>query len=194
MQHSLQWWQNLNTWEKPTLQPNFCFHRDTFAYYNLQITQMLLTWMFEHENVARIKLFDACVYIFVQRVCFLLWRKILGSDPSIGIWPQSAKQLCVDQFAIRITISLDSFTVTPPFVSSVCSDCASPCQCRLFLISRMLCRDKCQPVRAALSLPWRWWAACWSPSLLVVWSPMERGRSESLCTYSSSVKRQHSSC
>lgn len=43
-----------------------------------------------------------------------------------------------------------------------------------------------------LSLPWRWWVACWSPFLPVVWSPMERGRSESLCTYSSSVKRRHS--
>lgn len=43
-------------------------------------------------------------------------------------------------------------------------------------------------------LPWRWLVACWSLFLPVVWSPMERGHSESLCTCPSSAKCQHSSC
>lgn len=58
----------------------------------------------------------------------------------------------------------------------------------------LLCLNQSECVRVTLSLPWRWWVACWSPFLPVVWSPMEPGHSESLCTYSSSVQRQHSSC
>ncbi len=55
-------------------------------------------------------------------------------------------------------------------------------KCKLFW------HNQCQPVRGTLLLPWRWWVAYWSPFLPVVWSPTERGRSESPCKNSSSVQ------
>ena len=155
-------------------------------------------WQYDKNEA----LWRLCLHFCTTRMLFLFvwffWRNIAGSDPkcwylmTIGyLSPESSflafKQLCMDQFCQNEFGLIYCYTAFR-FVS------LPPCQCRLFLISWMLCCDKCQPVRAALSLPWRWWAACWSPSLLVVWSPMERGRSESLCTNSSSVKRQHSSC
>lgn len=99
----------------------------------------------------------------------------------------------VSFFHPNVTLPVHCF-VTADYQFAV--DCEAPCQCHiaryLFFICKLRFHNK--SVRVPLSLPWRWWVACWSPFLPVVWSPTERGHSESLCTYSSSVKRQHSSC